>query len=405
MKSTIQRLCINVLVSMVSVACLRSVSALTLLGVAHPDRRPNRQTSARDSAPPSDCFGSNRSDDLDRDGVSDRCETWAAERYAPIILHSAAESNWPTNVGSFLSSTDLRFENQDCGFDRLIKAKPSMNDLVAQSYEGDCGNVMPFRSAGTWSAGKHRGFYLKDVSDDVKRGAANDPRQWITYVHSYRNSIGGLTIQFWRFYAFNSGRAFTIPVIGIDAEAGFHGGDWEASYINLDAALNPESVVLLGHQSISPPTDWTAMPRRDTHILLLSQPGGHTTTQLPASASLDDCISQETWTGGVVTRGGTTMAASGGLVNVGERQHPLGSNAFIEYSGLWGSPSAFRPPRAGTSPSDFVRRSLELRFFTSSGYWGPAFNETGMVGGRLAAWCYLREADDSTGCQPLMTVP
>jgi len=402
MNSATQRLSINVLVAMALVACFRGVSALAVFGASHPDRQ---TTEARHSAARGDCFESNGSDDLDRDGVSDRCETWAAERYAPIILHSAAESNWPTNVGSFLSSTDLRFENQDCGLDRLIKAKPSMSDLVAQSYEGDCGNVTPFRSAGTWSAGKHRGFYLKDVSDDLKRGAADDPRQWMTYVHSYRNSTGGLTIQFWRFYAFNKGRAVTIPLIGIDAEAGFHGGDWEASYVNLDSALNPQSVVLLGHQRISPPIDWNAMPRRDTHVLLLSEPGGHTTTQLPLSASIDDYTSQETWTGGVVTRSGSTTAASGGLVNVGERGHPLGSNGFIEYSGLWGSPSGFPPPRAGTGLSDFVRRGLELRFFTSSGYWGPAFNETGMTGGRLAAWCYLREADDSTECQPLMTVP
>ncbi|MBI4511339.1 MAG: hypothetical protein HY698_17025 [Deltaproteobacteria bacterium] len=50
-----------------------------------------------------------------------------------------------------------------------------------------------------------------------------------------------------------------------------------------------------------------------------------------------------------------TRTPSGGLLNVGEKSRPRNGQVFIRYSGLWGSPGTF---------------------FGTSGYWGPAFNET-----------------------------
>ncbi|HMJ86849.1 MAG TPA: hypothetical protein VK504_26910, partial [Vicinamibacterales bacterium] len=62
-----------------------------------------------------------------------------------------------------------------------------------------------------------------------------------------------------------------------------------------------------------------------------------------------------------------TATSTGPLVNVGEKLAPLNGQVFIQYSGIWGSPGTF---------------------FGTSGYWGPAFNETGMGAGRfMTAWC------------------
>ena len=50
--------------------------------------------------------------------------------------------------------------------------------------------------------------------------------------------------------------------------------------------------------------------------------------------------------------------AGGGLLNVGEKRRPRNRQVFIQYSGLWGAPH---------------------KWFLTSGYWGPAFNETGAL--------------------------
>jgi hypothetical protein len=58
-----------------------------------------------DDAP---CLGANRPDG-DGDGLTDAFEQRLVERYAPVVYHSNHESNYPTNVGDFLSQTTLWF--------------------------------------------------------------------------------------------------------------------------------------------------------------------------------------------------------------------------------------------------------------------------------------------------------
>jgi hypothetical protein len=88
-----------------------------------------------------------------------------------------------------------------------------------------------------------------------------------------------------------------------------------------------------------------------------SEEGGHATGIGSSAIRSREFTRQETWTGGRITWwDGTPRGVGGGLVNVGEKSRPRNGQVFIRYSGLWGSPGAW--------------------FFTS-GYWGPAFNETG----------------------------
>ena len=86
--------------------------------------------------------------------------------------------------------------------------------------------------------------------------------------------------------------------------------------------------------------------------------------------SLDDhgtFVRQETWSGGRVVWPDGRVATGGGLMNIGEKSSPLNGQLFVRYSGLWGSPH---------------------RFYSSSGYWGPAYNETSMrADGFNTAWC------------------
>jgi hypothetical protein len=91
------------------------------------------------------------------------------------------------------------------------------------------------------------------------------------------------------------------------------------------------------------------------------------------------------------SRDGLGKTDAGPLVNVGSKLAPLNGQVFIQYSGLWGSPAGF--------------------LGNTGGYWGPAFNETGMEQFHIAdffsiAWCtgfvnLTRERE----CKPFMRSP
>lgn len=163
--------------------------------------------------------------DSDLDGLPDFWEQMLAEKYAPIIYHSNDESNFPTNVDWFLQKTELRFYDDNCtpDLDELIIKNPSQEQLLTQSYKSGCGSEDTVYSNGTRSKGKQRTFFLKDVAEEFRKGSL-DSQDWTTYFHTYPNDLGGVTIQYWRFYAYND--AFDN-----------HGGDWEGIHLVLNKDL------------------------------------------------------------------------------------------------------------------------------------------------------------------------
>jgi hypothetical protein len=306
--------------------------------------------------------------DLDGDGLPDAREAALAERFAPIVIHSSAESNLPTDVDLFLESASLWYHDDACRApDHLVRATGDQAALLGHE-ERSCADGSVVTSDGSRSLRKRRTFFLPDVDEPGRRGTT-DASRWKTYVHAYPNTRGGVTLQYWRFYTYN--RAFAS-----------HGGDWEGLHVVLGADLKVAELSLLGHRSI------TAVTPRDVawegdHPIIYSEIGGHTSRakgdEIPArgcgdvdlcSVTLDDFhtrIRQETWTGGSVEWSDGRVTRGGGLVNLGEKSAPLGGQVFIRYSGLWGSPG---------------------HFYATSGYWGPAFNETSMRDdGFVAAWC------------------
>lgn len=320
--------------------------------------------------------------DGDTDGVADACEQELADRFAPIVYHSSDESNYPTNVDRFLGQSTLGFFDDACAPDlkvELLRA-PRQAQLLGHDIEGTCGGGEAVRSGGTRSARKARTFFLKDVSPAERRGSA-DSRDWTTYVHAYPNDGGGVTLQYWRFYAYN------------DA-LNDHGGDWEGLHVVLDAAQRPERVRLLAHsgmQDLSPlELDWEG-----THVRVFSEGGGHATRPRAFGIRARDCemsepcmidpddratfVRQETWAGGRVLWPSGAGTPGGRLVNVGEKRAPLNGQYFVQYSGLWGSPGFL---------------------YGTSGYWGPAFNETEMRGdGFASAWCAgMKSPELATEC-------
>src|SRR5258707_742552 len=119
-----------------------------------------------------------------------------------------------------------------------------------------------------------------------RAGQRDDPRSWITYVHSYGNTAGGVTIQYWRAYAYDESR-FLFLNWG-------PGGDGEGIGVPLDGRLDPESVALLGHLGIE------RVPARSiewegTHPRIWSDPGGPASQKAGAEVSSRAFTRQETW--------------------------------------------------------------------------------------------------------------
>lgn len=358
--------------------------------------------------------------DIDADSIPDGCEKVLAETFAPIIYHSKLEPNYPANVDWFLKHTHLKFHDSSCAPppNETINS-PSQNDLISQRFDRSCNTVEPFISNGTRSKDKMRTFFLEDVPKDLRRGS-DDSREWYTYFHAYPNTTGGVTLQYWRFYAFNTGKTIeqgasdylpgiwenlgnspagkTVKSMLAKVQVGYHGGDWEGIHVVLDGSGEPAVVRLMGHTKIGQ-VSWKSVPesaKEGNHLKIAAEPGGHASS-LYDGKDPEKYIIQQTWTGGLVRREGGPPTPSGLLLNVGEREHPLNGQVFIQYSGLWGSPSEVDtilaiPPGTPNVIANLLREIRIQVYYASSGYWGPAFNETEMENnGFIKAWCDGRD--------------
>jgi len=312
--------------------------------------------------------------DVDHDGIDDSLEQELAEKFAPVIFHDPDEPNLPANVKLFLPTTELWFYDKRCKR-ATAKIVAAPFNTIPHRRQAPCSRADDeFDSEGSRSRNKERTFFLATV-DKVLREGSCDPHDWTTYFHAYPNDISGITIEYWRFYAYNTGYVF-----GIHTQIGSHGGDWEAVHVVLDRNYRPVKARFLGHRSIVEKR-WSELITLEDHLLIRSEKGGHTSKAFDAEDQQNSqrFIRQETWSGGRVSwpsrhRLCRTLPLSGeggDLVNLGEKLFPFPGMEFIQYSGLWG----------GRETGGFLSR---LR----SGYWGPAFNETGMgKDGFIAAWC------------------
>lgn len=296
-------------------------------------------------ASPSDSFI-----DEDCDGLNDFEEDRLANRFAPIIYHGQYEPNYPVSVDWLLARVSLgEYDSQAVPDRRLVVAMlNAQTELLKREFAADS-FAQKIAADASYSVCKRTTYFLTNVARGEQAGEHDTPAAWITYVHSYPNKLGGVTIQYWRCYAYNAASA-----LGVDFS---HGGDWEAVAVHLNALLKPATVGLLGHTGIEYHLD--DLQWEGEHPRVWSEEGGHASR--PNSQGLHSAkfTRQETWNGGQITWwDGTVVGTGGGLLNLGERSRPRNNQVFIQYAGLWGAPA---------------------RLFITSGYWGPAFNETGAL--------------------------
>jgi len=310
-------------------------------------------------------------DDRDRDGLSDGEELRLASRLAPVVYHDEDEPNFPIDVADFLRETELWFYDAGCAAEHVeVADRVAPQELARFRFDSPCLRAAVLSGASR-SATKQHTFYLSDVAP-AHRAGSDDATRWPTYVHVYPTEDGGVCVQYWRFYPYNTGRA--VSLAGIDLELGFHGGDWEGIHVVLRPDRSPALVRYLGHAAIDS-IAWDAAPREGSHTVVFVQPGSHTSRPLPDGLG-SRRVRQETWAGGIVRWPDGRVQRSAGLVNVGEKLTPLAP--WLRYAGLWGSP--------GFNLVRLLGDASGANF--SSGYWGPAYNETGMgPDGFHVAWC------------------
>jgi hypothetical protein len=291
-----------------------------------------------------------------------------ANDFAPILFYDADEPNLPTEAKRFLRSTQLWFFSRDCR-PRQAFASALTDAAIPRLVRSSCGtSPVAVDSHGARSAGKDPTFYLSDVPENSRRGS-EDSREWITYLHAYPNNLGGITLQFWRLYSYN-----TAYWLGTAWAGGSHGGDWEAIHVVFKPGppYTPVQVRLLGHTSLTT-VPWSAVLKDGTHPLIRCSKGSHTSELMTARdlAQRSRWIEQQGWNGGVVRWPGHRVTPSGPIVNLGRKTSPAPGMEWLRYSGLWGS-----------------RQNSGILPYYRSGYWGPAFNETGIgKDGFIAAWC------------------
>ena len=295
--------------------------------------------------------------DADKDGLADACENKLAQQYAPVYYYSREESVFPMAVTQYLQSSSLWFFDEGCRPDRNEERQPAPDfaALLAGEEPPDCGHAAGVKSNRTRSKSKKRTFYLKNL-DKEQRVGSSDPTASRVYTHVYPNTLNGITLQYWTFYAYDDNDN--------------HGGDWEGVHILLDRQFKPNRITRITDDGLRY-VPWSQVETENERLRLYVRPGSHTLQVNKSGIKSDGCGG----IGGFFSCGieldnpetFTRYDAKERLLNMGERTHPNAEQPFIQYSGLWGNATG--------------------GLFKDAGVWGPAYDGRGMLdNGFIAAW-------------------
>lgn len=367
-----------------------SAAAATPVPSASPSELAANTPPRSASAPPVDC--ATAGPDADGDGLPENCEQMLAEKFAPVVYHSSEERYFPFRVDSYLRQSSLWFYDETCSplLRSEIRPAPTPEQLVRASWPAVCLSRLPAAANSTRSQAKRSTFYLADPPEDSRAGSRNTA-DWITYFHAYPNQLNGVTLQYWRFYAWHEG-------------AGSHGGDWVSLYLVLDSTLQPLHLAYRQDQTLKT-VPWHALEKEsEQRVRVYSEAASHQIFLKAGEVRADGCkglgglficrvqpdkpethIRQETHTGGRVRWFSGEISQTGALVNLGQRSQPLNGNLWLQYSGLWGT------------------RDKEG---DESGDWGPAFQATDMLSnGYLNAWAIGMRQPTRAEAYPLSVSP
>lgn len=342
--------------------------------------------------PPAPAGGCLTGTDADGDGLSEDCEQMLAEKFAPVIYHSNEERYFPFRVEAYLRLSSLWFYDETCSptLRAELQPAPTPEQLLSAHWPAICLNKLPAYANGTRSQAKRSTFYLADPPQAYREGSRNST-DWVTYFHAYPNQINGITLQYWRFYAWHEGD-------------GSHGGDWVSIHIILDSAQQPLRLAYREGSTLKSVPWYHLEKEPDQRVRLYSEADSHQIFLKAGEITADGCkglsglfscrvfpdkpethIRQELHTGGQVRWFDGKTSQTGDLINLGQRAQPLHGNRWLQYSGLW-----------GTRDQDG----------NESGDWGPAFQDTDMLSnGYLNAWAAGMRQASRAEAYPLSISP
>lgn len=297
--------------------------------------------------------------DNDSDGIDDGTEADLATTYAPVLympnLITRAEAgygvqgdwSWPANVEWYLANTQMRFHHSNCPDHQILNVGTITTANVttqrhqrATSWLGCSHSGTTFGSNGDGGFDKDNAFFLQAVNDDLVHPGVRDASGWKTYTHVYRNNIGGISIQYWFFYAYN------------DFIAAFnHEGDWEHITVQLNSSQQPASLTYAAHHTPATWQPYQVTWYNGTHPQVWVADGSHASyaSEGECDSAYPEGTAQScwsnldqrwfTWSGG---KGYDRGLQGGGLVNVGEMpqagtsKRPMPGQEWIRFSGRWG---------------------------------------------------------------------
>jgi hypothetical protein len=297
--------------------------------------------------------------DADGDDIDDIREDSLLNLYAPV-LYMPFGLDWtrPANVDWYLARTVLRFHHGGFCFNDdgiLGLGAVDQNSLLTQYHNTKdwdltrgCYHTSTVISSKSGPFDDDHHFFLQAADDSTHDGSL-DPAQWKVYGHVYKNSIGGLNLQYWFFYPYND-----------NASWGNHEGDWETIIVRLNSDDTVNGVYFCAHGDCSTFRSANNVSWLDnTHPVAWVADGSH--ASYPDESLCDDeefgifksCQTADsyrwfTWTGGQQGRSGYQ---GGGVVNVGEKRYPLNGQVFIQYYSRWGELGEFDDTSGPVTPS------------------------------------------------------
>ncbi len=332
-------------------------------------------TGSARSALAAGCSATGRDDDLD--GVDDGEEDCLLQRHAPVVYlyygyrpsapaTLTEDPSKPANVDWFLARARLRMTHKNCRDCQFLDyGVPNQTNILQQRHKRriwklfkGCRHTNPiiYSNAGPYI--KNDAFFLQ-LPDSAHTGSSN-PADWRVYGHVYKNTIGGVNLQYWFFYAYNDAPNCVLNLN--------HEGDWEHITIRLDANYAPQGAWYARHGG-SNWRDWPNMNKFDAnHPYVYSMYGSHASHHDTSSmgmwpcqeaAASDDNHRWFTWAGG---KGASAGYQGGGVVNVGERDNPLNGQTFIQFVGRWGEIGVFGGTGVGDHSSGPVTPPMNDRW-------------------------------------------
>lgn len=249
--------------------------------------------------------------DADRDGLADDEELALAARYAPVVVLDPADRYRPASVDWLLV--------------RLPARGGSAKERLASAFGGP-GVVLP----------------------PALREGSRDPRDWVTYLHVYPRADGGINVQYWFFYPYNSGVVFD------------HDADWEHVTVGLDEQRRPRAVMFAHHKNNQPGEirAWEAVGRDGDHPIVLAARGDHAGYADRVSAPWFERVSPCVALAGCQSPIWRTWEA-GGLVNIGERNALFETEGAFAYDGRWGRIGGWFALESAPRSPPYQRRSFQ----------------------------------------------